>query len=76
MTFDPRALAAEVKVNLSKLDTCQRHEFEGDPGSVMATLKDGSPWFRRYRCTRCGGSVDSHAYHWYQLGLRHAKDNP
>ena len=52
-----------VKANQAKLDACQRHEFE--PVSMSETgLR------RRYCCQHCGGEVDAHAYHWYEMGRR------
>ncbi|MGE5786458.1 MAG: hypothetical protein ACM3ZE_17815 [Myxococcales bacterium] len=67
------SILTEVRANLAKLDACPRHEFAGVKETAAGPAKDGSYLFRDYRCSRCGGKVDSHAARWYRLGLDHAK---
>ena len=57
----------QVKRNRRILDSCDTHSFE------LLGPKDQSPFWRRYRCSRCGGDVDAHARHWYNLGFQHGK---
>jgi hypothetical protein len=68
---DHKAIMVDVRANLAKLNACPRHDFQGIQDTSLGTLGDGSKWFRDYRCTRCGGKVDSHGYHWYQRGVEH-----
>lgn len=69
--FDTKAIAAEVRANLATLDACSLHEFVGLPEGAMQ-CKDGL-LYRKFRCSKCGGTCDSHALRWYELGLKHAK---
>ena len=60
-----RAIAAAVKANHVRLDSCPWHEFEAIPQSgITARLSD------RYRCRHCQGEVDAVAYSWHQKGRR------
>jgi len=69
--IDHKAILTEVRANLAKLDSCQRHEFVGlREGAIRC--KDGFA-FRDYRCANCGGKVDSHAERWYRRGIEHGK---
>jgi hypothetical protein len=52
-----------VLANRKKLDDCVGpHDFSKDLTPTQTLLK-------RWECTKCGGSVDSHAKHWYDAGL-------
>jgi hypothetical protein len=55
----------EVKENHRKLDSCKKHSFDEDvtPDRVLG---------KTYKCTSCGGTVDSITKSWYELGLKHA----
>lgn len=64
--FDPKAILAEVRVNHAKLDACSRHDFVGMPDGAIRC--NNGILYRKYRCTRCDGRVDSHAADWYRLG--------
>ena len=68
LTGLPRAevesLAAQVKANHARLNDCAWHEFH--PIAGRDRLR------KRYRCARCGGEVDSHAYYWHEQGRRPA----
>lgn len=57
------ALAAEVKANQAKLNGCAGHDFEPVPD---ARLVFGQP--DRYRCKHCDGTVDRHAFYWFEQG--------
>ena len=61
---EAKELWEKVKANCRALEACDRHEFKLI-GNIDQSLR------RRYRCSRCGGEIDSHAYHWYELGVRH-----
>ena len=56
---------AEVKANGAKLEACQWHDFEPVPDARQVF---GQP--DRYRCKRCGGEVDRHAFYWHEQGRR------
>jgi len=60
-------LWAEVRANGLKLDACTLHAFG------LIGFLDQPPLGRRYRCSRCGGEVDSQARNWYDLGLKHGR---
>lgn len=64
-TVDFDAIAANVKENLARLKTCDHHDFQPIDGA--------KPLFRRARCTRCGGEVDSLHAVWYARGIEHGK---
>ena len=53
----------EVRENHKNLLACNRHIFK---------LHKDRPLNAKYKCTRCNGVVDSHAYFWYDLGVKHA----
>lgn len=60
-------LAAEVKANAERLDSCPYHEFapvQMPQGTPMAPLR------QRYRCIECGGEIDRHAWYWFEQGRR------
>lgn len=59
-------IAAGVRANIAKLSACSLHTFE--------PIAPAQPLRTRYRCTSCGGEIDSSAYRWYQLGRAHAGD--
>jgi hypothetical protein len=67
------SILVEVRSNLAKLNACPRHEFVGIKETALGQTKDGGWVFRDYRCSNCGGKVDSHAEHWYRRGLEHAR---
>lgn len=62
-TQDIAALAAEVRANQAKLTACSGHDFEPVPG---ARVVFGQP--DRYRCKHCEGTVDRHAFYWFEQG--------
>lgn len=62
-------LAAEVKANSERLNSCPYHEFapiQMAPGVPMAPLR------QRYRCVECAGEVDRNAWYWFEQGRRAA----
>lgn len=61
---DYRALAERVRLNQGRLQACPRHAFGPMPNARSELMQ-------RYRCSLCGGEVDSHAFHWYTLGQQH-----
>lgn len=56
-------LWADAKANNDRLVSCPRHSWT--PVGLGLRVK--------YTCRVCGGTVDSHAYHWYELGMKHAR---
>lgn len=63
--LDP--LWQKVRENHAKLDGCLAHLFEPE--------RPGQPQIGgRFVCSRCGGSVDSHAKHWYEKGMADARE--
>lgn len=69
--LDADQILREVRENAARLRSCPKHDFVGMPSEVLATCKDGGQLFRRFKCTRCGGTVDSHGHHWYEQGRAH-----
>ena len=61
---DLRAIAAQVKANSEKLNSCLYHEFILKPGD------EANAFGKHYVCTACGGDVDSHAFYWHDDGRR------
>lgn len=56
----------EVKANSAALDSCiGPHDFQ----SMDQTKKLGT----RYKCSKCGGTVDGVSYSWYTRGLTHGR---
>lgn len=55
-------IAAEVKANRDRLESCPYHEF--------SPILPRVPIRQRYRCIECGGEVDSLAYYWHEQGRR------
>jgi hypothetical protein len=58
-------IARQARENVAKLTACPLHTFE--PTGPVQPLRT------RYRCTACGGEVDSHAHHWYMRGREHER---
>jgi hypothetical protein len=56
-------LWAQAQENARKLTACPAHKFE----CTTPELK----FERKYRCSRCEGTVDAQAFHWYCQGLKH-----
>jgi hypothetical protein len=65
---DLKKIAADVTANHARLNSCASHQFESCGGSEVIR--------RKYRCELCHGTVDMHAYYWYQLGCKHSTDQP
>ena len=55
-----------VRENSKKLEGCTRHDFSIDNTPEKPLLK-------KFKCTNCGGEVDSQYKKWYELGIEHAK---
>lgn len=55
----------EVEHNLSKLDTCTKHDF--------SPADDTTPRGRmgKHVCANCGGEVEASEARWYRRGLVH-----
>lgn len=51
-----------AKANQRKLAGCVAHAF-----SPVLPLRNA---FQQYRCDHCGGEIDSHAFHWFTVGLK------
>jgi len=58
-------LYENVKKNHHRLDSCIGH--------VFTLVNPQDKWHRRYKCTVCGGVIDSFAYGWYTKGLEHGR---
>jgi hypothetical protein len=58
------AMAAQIKANHAKLDSCSYHEFE-PTGAVPASIMR-----QKYQCKNCGGTIDRSAYIWHERGRR------
>lgn len=64
MSFDGRALLAEVKANTERLEQCVLHQFQPMTPGLFGT---------KYICIGCGGSVDGVSARWYARGIEHGK---
>lgn len=51
-----------AKANYGKLSKCTFHVFVDATPQVQ--------FGKKYRCKRCGGEIDQHAYHWYSVGYK------
>lgn len=60
---EAREILAEVKANIAKLQSCQRHEFDQMDGSQFA----------KFRCRHCGGIARGVEVVWYRRGLEHGE---
>jgi hypothetical protein len=64
-----REVLAEVRANLKILEACPGpHDFQ--------KIDDGKTFGAKWRCSKCGGVVDSSAAAWYTRGLAHAAKAP
>lgn len=69
MRPDMQKIWEEVKANHKALNECPGpHDFVS-MGAAGEFVKPNS----KFRCTKCNGTVDHHAYHWYTLGMKHGK---
>ena len=57
-----RKIAEEVKLNSEALRLCPRHDFAATESEALFRQK--------YKCRHCFGTINYHAYHWYELGKR------
>lgn len=67
--IDGKALLAEVRANLAKLDGCAGpHDFKPiEPREHRL--------FGKLRCEKCGGQIQRSDYIWYERGLKHGSQN-
>lgn len=65
-----------VKENHARLCSCHLHEFveisEGDL-DYSGIKYESRILGKKYKCTNCGGEVDSMTKHWYDKGVEHGK---
>jgi len=54
----------QVKANQALLEVCKGHDFS------LPFEKRGQ-FTVKWKCSKCGGTVDSQAKRWYELGLKH-----
>ena len=60
-----KSIWEQVKANAATLDACAGpHDFQRLEERLLS----------KYRCTRCGGTVDGTDKLWYERGLKHGKD--
>lgn len=59
----------DVQANMNKLTKCQGpHEFTEDATPEREV-------FKKFRCRKCGGTVDQASKRWYELGLDHGRNH-
>ena len=59
-------LIQDVKNNLKLLDECNKqHNF--------VLWENDTDAQKQYKCTKCGGIINSVLYYWYNEGLTHGK---
>lgn len=63
--LDADALIKEVKENIAKLNGC------AGPHNFQPHEKYDSGMVKKYRCTRCQGTVSATDRNWYMRGLGH-----
>lgn len=56
----------QVRQNRETLKSCDFHDFSID-------LEPKSIFKKKFKCTRCGGIVDSNEKDWYECGLKHGR---
>lgn len=61
-----KEIMEEVKENHRKLDSCSRHLFNED-------LTPERRLNKQWKCSNCGGYINSSEKLWYEKGLCHAK---
>lgn len=54
----------QVKANQALLETCKGHDFS-QPHEKRGQL------VVKWKCSKCGGTVDHLAKRWYEMGLKH-----
>lgn len=54
-----------IRHNNQLLESCERHDFSEEIPHPMGGLRT------KWKCTRCGGTVDYSEKKWYELGLTH-----
>lgn len=59
-------LAAEARANVALLRGCVRHDFS-------IPIEPIQPLRTKWRCSACSGVVDSHARHWFNVGMAQAQ---
>lgn len=67
MSFDSKAVLAEVQANMARLESCAL------PHDFAPIASDARPMMKRHVCSKCRGEVDGSAAHWYRRGLEHAR---
>lgn len=67
MKIDAKALLAEVRANLDRLEACPRHQFDAVPAVLLSD---------KHACLRCGGTMDVVAIGQYARGYKAAGGNP
>ncbi len=64
-----RGIVEEVRLNNKRLQDCPGpHDFVLEKGQEPMPLSR-----RKYRCTRCNGTVDAITLLWYSKGLEHGR---
>ena len=69
---EAKQLLAEVRANHKRLTECTAHAFEGEEKTAWYSSSKIA-MFKYYVCKNCGGRVDSHAHHWFEVGLKQGK---
>lgn len=64
MRPDLERLWTQVRVNQTALEQCSGHDFS-------IPMEPKRQLGQRWRCSHCGGHVDTVAKHWYERGKRH-----
>jgi len=64
-----REIMKQVQENHKRLRACPGpHDFipDGDQEPLTLTMK-------KYKCIKCGGTIDTIAHSWYTKGLNHGR---
>lgn len=63
--IDTKEILKEIRENMARLESCAGpHNF-----SIDATPK--KPLFKKWTCSKCGGTIDAINRTWYERGLKH-----
>ena len=78
MTNKYGKLMEAIKKNHKILDECKLHSFVELKNYEMSTsglVYIQKPIGKRYKCLICGGQIDAINKCWYNLGLKHGREN-
>lgn len=70
MTIDTKAILAEVRANMAKLEGC------AGPHDFSVPLRKIGSLIAEWSCAKCGGHIPNIEKIWYERGLAHGQGLP